>query len=175
MGNWIPDAKPWWWDALTGFAKDLATYGPVDYFRRIIVRFILGGLFGFVLSIAGIISGAWTTVATTFGGAGATLWNTIGGAIGGLLITPVTLFNDWVFHLVLGNSLGGLEAPFVAVLYLVEFAVVIRLAKPLLLAVADLAGAIPVIGSVITGGVTFLVAVEESLFGTAKRILGGIA
>lgn len=167
MGDWIPDTTPGWW-------KKIENYGFVGYVRRVIVRFILGGVAGIVFSVAGIIRSAWNTFADTFGAAGATLWGAIG-SVGSTVVSPIEGLNTWVFHLVLGNSLGFLEGPFVAVLYLAEFAIVIRLAKPTLLTVGELATAIPVVGGLLNGGITFLVSASDSLWDGARRTIGGIA
>lgn len=172
MGKWIPDAEPDWWDDLTDIMGNIQDLGVMDWFRQKIVRFMIGAVAGFVLSIAGIIRGAWNTIEDAIAAAGSTIFGTMGETLAPML-APIANLNNAFVDMVAVGALGPFEGPAVAMIYIVELAVAVRLLKPWLLSMADSFGAIPVVGSVLSAGLTMSVEASDNLFSGARRAFGG--
>lgn len=170
LPDWVTDLKP-----LTDVAGFLASFGddPAGWLRKHLVRFLLGAIAGLVLDIAGIIRDGWTAVNGALRGAAETSRDAMS-LVGDVALEPLAMVNQQLFNLVLGSTFGPFEAPIIVSLYALELALVVRLAKPALLALGELSSGIPVVGGVINSGVTGLVRASDALFGFGRQMVAGV-
>lgn len=169
----MPDAKPEWWDMIETIGTQIERYGIFGWFRRNIVRFLVGAIVGFVVDVAGIVRDAWDALNAALGEAGQTAFGAVG-MVGEKFLGVLLDLNQQLFDLALGDALGPFEAPILAGLFLVEFAILFRLAKPALLALGEAASAVPVVGGLVNSGVTGGVRAGDALWNYGRSIIGGL-
>lgn len=109
--------------------KAIATEGPVDWFEKRFVKFVLAFILGAFARVAGVIEGAWLWIATNIGGGTVEVWD--GAAYMGTQILEFILFLLGAVET--ATSWAGPLAPLVwAILVALVVIAVYRIGKALL-------------------------------------------
>lgn len=170
-GDELKEAVTTTWSSLSGVPDVLRNLGPTakgllrnprDTVIGIVVVWAITSILGFSLNVLALIQQAFAlvagipaTVAGAFGNAGGILQGGLFGALDAVTAAFVS-----------GIGQLGWAAPLVfALVYVVWRETAEEVTWPLLNAGTDLLGAIPVLGSILDAGATFLVGLAERVWG----------
>lgn len=152
------------WEFILGLAPGPAERllrDPRNFIRETVFNFILAGVANLVFTTTDLINQGLNAVIAPFTTVRVNLtkaiWNGETNEIdsaGEALIVPITDLNDWLAT-GLADALGFGAFPVLVTIYVLEIAIVIRGARAAIPALSDTAGAIPVVGSLVDGLITF--------------------
>jgi len=155
---------------LPGIPKPLAEFfrDPEGKVREWVLNIVIAAVANVVFTTTDLITEGLNAVLAPFTtvrvNVTKALWNGETEEIdsaGEALVVPITDINDWVAT-GFADALGFGGFPILVTIYVVEIALFVRVGRAAIPALSNAAGAIPVIGSVIDGIVTF-----------GYRLLGG--
>jgi hypothetical protein len=126
---------------------------PEGKVREWVLNIVLAFVANIVFTTTELIDASINAIIAPFTSARVSLTDAIDSA-GQALITPITELNDWIAT-GLADALGFGAFPFLVTVYVLEIALVIRVGRAAIPALSDTAGAIPVVGSLVDGLITF--------------------
>ncbi|WP_435065951.1 hypothetical protein [Halobaculum sp. EA56] len=129
---------------------------PARYIFARITEYILTFVFALVFGVVELIESFFDRIIGVIGFTAGETFAPIGDA-GAYILRTVDDLNNWVATSLVGAGLPDSLGVFVVFgLYLLELALIARSIPPLLLAGSDLLGSIPVVGSILDAGLTFV-------------------
>lgn len=142
------DSNPGLIDTLVNFGRE-----PENFIREVVLNIFLAFVANIVFTTTGLIDRGINAVIAPFTAARVSLTDAIDSA-GQALIVPITDLNDWLAT-GLADGLGFGAFPILVTIYVLEVALAIRVGRAAIPALSDAAGAIPVVGSLVDGAITF--------------------